>query len=121
MTGTCIAGYIAVVVSSKGVTLPASPNIRLCLMHGLFFIEVNMFDYKDTIWKRKQKKILKRDGYMCQWCKRYGKKVDATTVHHIKHADEYPELVYTDSNLISLCSACHNKAHPEKAKNHRRY
>ena len=54
MTGTCIAGYIAVVVSSKGVTLPASPNktsrtsllmwnsrgyyTRLCLMHGLFLL-----------------------------------------------------------------------------------
>jgi 5-methylcytosine-specific restriction endonuclease McrA len=86
-----------------------------------FFIEVSMFDYKDTRWKRKQKQILKRDGYICQWCKRYGKKTEATTVHHIKHADEYPELVYTDSNLISLCSACHNKAHPEKANNKRRY
>ena len=86
-----------------------------------FFIEVSMFDYKDKRWKRKQKYILRRDGYKCQWCKRYGKKVDATTVHHIKHADEYPELVYTYSKLVSLCSACHNKAHPEKARNHRRY
>jgi len=84
-----------------------------------FFIEVSMFNYKATRWKRKQKKILKRDEYMCQWCKRYGKKTEATTVHHIKHSDEYPELAYTDSNLISLCSACHNKAHPEKAKNNR--
>nr|DAT53960.1 MAG TPA: hypothetical protein [Caudoviricetes sp.] len=25
-------------VSSKGVTLPASPNTRLCLMHGLFYL-----------------------------------------------------------------------------------
>ena len=80
-----------------------------------------MFNYKATRWKRKQKKILKRDEYMCQWCKRYGKKTEATTVHHIKHVDEYPELAYTDSNLISLCSACHNKVHPEKAKNYRRY
>lgn len=85
----------------------------------VFFIEVSMFNYKDARWKRKQKQMLRRDGYMCQWCKRYGKKTEATTVHHIKHADEYPELVYTDRNLISLCSACHNKAHPEKAKNNR--
>lgn len=73
-----------------------------------------MFNYKSTKWKHKQKAILRRDGYMCQCCKRYGKQVSATTVHHIKHADEYPELAYTDSNLISLCSGCHNKAHPEK-------
>lgn len=41
---------------------------------------------------------------------------EAAVVHHIKHVDEFPELAYTDSNLISLCDACHNKAHPEKAK-----
>ena len=52
---------------------------------------------------------------MCQQCKRYGKAVQATTVHHIKHADEYPELAYDDKNLISLCEGCHNKQHPEKA------
>lgn len=65
--------------------------------------------------------ILKRDGYKCQWCRRYGKNVEATTVHHIKHADEYLELAFTDNNLISLCGACHNKAHPEKAKNGGKY
>lgn len=59
--------------------------------------------------------MLKRDGYMCQHCKRYGKAVPATTVHHIQHADEYPEMAFADKNLISLCEGCHNKQHPEKA------
>lgn len=70
--------------------------------------------YKGVKWKRKQRAILRRDGYRCQNCKRYGRAVEATTVHHIKHLDEYPELAYTDSNLVSLCAACHNKFHPEK-------
>ena len=72
--------------------------------------------YRLADWKRKREAILRRDGYMCQKCKRYGKQVPATVVHHIKHADEYPELMYEDSNLISLCAACHDKAHPEKGK-----
>lgn len=76
--------------------------------------------YKSAKWKRKRAAILKRDRYMCQWCKRYGRTVEATTVHHIKHADEYPELAYVDDNLVSLCDACHNKAHPEKANIKRR-
>lgn len=59
--------------------------------------------------------ILKRDGYMCQHCKRYGKAVPATTVHHIQHVDEHPEMAFVDKNLISLCEGCHNKQHPEKA------
>ena len=80
----------------------------------------DMFDYKGKRWQRKQKGIMRRDRYMCQWCKRYGRNVQATVVHHIEHADTHPELGYTDSNLISLCAACHNKAHPEKANKARR-
>lgn len=72
-------------------------------------------NYNSKRWKSKRLAILRRDKFLCTNCKRYGKYVDATVVHHIKHADEYPELAYIDSNLQSLCSACHNKAHPEKA------
>lgn len=78
-----------------------------------------MLNYKSMKWKRKQAAILRRDGYMCQWCRRYGRQVSANTVHHIQHVEDHPELAFVDSNLISLCAACHNKAHPEKAKGRR--
>ena len=74
------------------------------------------FDYTDPKWKAKRKTILRRDKYKCRHCRRYGRNREATEVHHIKHVDEYPELAFTDSNLISLCKGCHNKEHPEKAK-----
>lgn len=74
-----------------------------------------MFDYNSTKWERKRKMILRRDGYLCQLCKRYGRMKEADTVHHIKHVDEYPELAYESDNLISICKKCHNKEHPEKA------
>lgn len=74
------------------------------------------FDYEDKRWIRKREKILRRDDYRCVWCRRYGRAKPAVVVHHIRHADEFPELAYTDSNLVSLCQACHNKAHPEKAR-----
>lgn len=74
------------------------------------------FDYEDKRWIRKREKILRRDDYRCVWCRRYGRAKLAVVVHHIRHADEFPELAYTDSNLVSLCQACHNKAHPEKAR-----
>lgn len=70
--------------------------------------------YNSGKWKRKRAAILRRDGYLCQNCKRFGRTRPAQTVHHIKHLDEYPELALTDSNLISLCNPCHNEAHPEK-------
>lgn len=70
--------------------------------------------YLSKKWKRKKAAILKRDGYLCQHCKRYGKAVAATTVHHIVHLDTSPELALKDENLVSLCAKCHNEQHPEK-------
>ena len=75
-----------------------------------------MFDYKSKKWKAKTKAIKKRDGYKCVWCARYGRNRPAVVVHHIKHVDEYPELAFDGDNLVSLCQACHNKAHPEKSR-----
>ena len=78
--------------------------------------ESNAF-YLSSKWKRKRKAILKRDGYECQDCKRYGRIREATEVHHIKHLEDAPELAYDNDNLISLCKACHNARHPEKGMN----
>lgn len=73
------------------------------------------FDYNSPRWRRKRAAILRRDNYLCQNCKRYGRRREAVVVHHIKHSDEYPELAFEDDNLVSLCEGCHNKEHPEKA------
>ena len=82
---------------------------------SLCFLRFEMIDfYKSVKWEMKRKSILRRDGYLCRNCRRYGRTREATTVHHIKHLDEHPELALVDSNLISLCADCHNKAHPEK-------
>ena len=72
------------------------------------------FDYTSARWKHKRDKILRRDGYKCVKCKRYGKSVEAKIVHHIKEADAFPELAWEDNNLESVCMACHNRLHPEK-------
>lgn len=76
--------------------------------------------YKGARHRAWRDKVLRRDKYLCQECRRYGRldkdglPVRATTAHHIKHRDEYPELQYTLSNGVALCEACHNRKHPEK-------
>lgn len=82
---------------------------------GPFVLESEMFDYMELKWRRKRENILRRDGYRCQECKRYGRRRAATEVHHIKPVESWPELAYNNENLISLCHGCHNKMHPEKA------
>ena len=72
-------------------------------------------------------KVLKRAGYLCEECKRYGRldkdglPVKAKVAHHIKNKDDYPELRYKLSNGKALCDKCHNKAHPEKGGGRNRY
>ena len=58
--------------------------------------------YDSSIWRKKRDMIKRRDKQMCQFCLRRGKIVLATTVHHIKPLEEYPELGLIDNNLVSL-------------------
>jgi 5-methylcytosine-specific restriction endonuclease McrA len=68
-------------------------------------------DYKSERWKRKRKRILKRDKYLCQISLRYGKRVEADTVHHIYPVTQYPQYAFCDWNLISMTSEMHNRMH----------
>ena len=67
--------------------------------------------YKNNKWVVKREKILKRDKYECQNCRRYFRSKEAKTVHHIYFFEDYSELGLVNWNLISLCNGCHNKMH----------
>ena len=78
--------------------------------------------YHTTAWEKKRREILKRDRGACQACRAKGRYRRADTVHHVVHLKDAPELALTDTNLVSLCAACHEDMHPEfryKAKGFR--
>ena len=97
---------------------------RIVKILFLIATEINMQStknqfYESTLWRHKRAKILRRDKYLCQECKRYGRKrnglpIAAALVHHIKPYEQFPELGLDDKNLVSLCEGCHNKMHPER-------
>lgn len=72
---------------------------------------------KHKMWRAA---VIRRAGGLCEECKRYGRTdkngmpVAATTAHHIKPLEDFPELAYDVNNGRALCEACHNRAHPEK-------
>ena len=72
-------------------------------------IKINI--YKTTRWEKKRLHILKRDKYLCQDTLRYGKRVDADTVHHIYPVEDYPQYAFCNWNLISLSNKAHNSMH----------
>jgi len=67
--------------------------------------------YESQRWKRKRAAILRRDKYQCQESKRYGRIIQADTVHHIFPREHYPEYEWCDWNLISLAGPVHNEMH----------
>jgi len=67
--------------------------------------------YKTAKWKQLRSVVLRRDGYMCQISKRYGKQVLADTVHHVFPRNEFPEYQYQAWNLISIANDVHNRMH----------
>lgn len=71
--------------------------------------------YRSPRWKKLRETALRRDKYLCRECYKYGKRVEAEVVHHkVEVLTDY-SLAFDLDNLESLCKACHNKRHPEKA------
>lgn len=76
----------------------------------LTFEETKQF-YKSSVWKLLRARVLRRDQYLCQYNKRFGKFTPATVVHHIMPLEFYPEHRLKGWNLISLSNAAHEKMH----------
>lgn len=71
-------------------------------------------DYQGGRWKKKRLHILRLDGYKCQIDRAYGRTTEASVVHHIYPADDYPEYEWCDWNLISVSAANHNRLENRK-------
>ena len=67
--------------------------------------------YKSRRWRLLRKAVLRRDGYVCQWSKRFGKRVEAQTVHHVFPREEFPEYQWEGWNLVSLSGRVHDEMH----------
>lgn len=67
--------------------------------------------YNSKAWKAKRKSILVRDKYRCRECARFGKRRDATIVHHANPIQDRWDLRLHSLNLVSLCNKCHEKMH----------
>lgn len=67
--------------------------------------------YTSSVWRKKQKEILKKQHFECQRCKKKGFVVRAVTVHHKEYLRKHPELALEDENLEAVCDKCHYDEH----------
>lgn len=58
-------------------------------------------------WKKKRSEILERDKHKCVICNSN----DNLCIHHIYSLNDYSELALENTNLVTLCSKCHEKVH----------
>lgn len=75
-----------------------------------------MFDYNSRRWKKLRAAVLReaisKDGApICQYLKRFGRRVEATHVHHIWPAEDFPQYAFERWNLIALSQEAHNMMH----------
>lgn len=63
---------------------------------------------KTARWTKLRQYVLKRDGYLCQRClHKYGKlNPIELQAHHIKSRKNYPDLVFEERNILTLCKTC---------------
>ena len=71
--------------------------------------------YSTSRWEHKRQLILRRDGYIDQIAKRYGKIIEADTVHHIFPREVYPQYQWENWNLISVSKETHNTLHDRES------
>ncbi|MBR3360027.1 MAG: hypothetical protein IKG39_01680 [Lachnospiraceae bacterium] len=67
--------------------------------------------YSTDRWEHLRQCILRRDDFMCQDAKRYGKRIPAEMVHHIFPREIFPEYQWEPWNLISLSNKAHDAMH----------
>ena len=67
--------------------------------------------YQSRRWERLREDVLRRDGYMCREARRYGKRVEANTVHHVFPRELFPEYQWEPWNLVSLSAKAHDRMH----------
>ncbi|WP_170958672.1 HNH endonuclease [Bacillus wiedmannii] len=61
-----------------------------------------------TRWRKLRSLIIKRDKGCCQRCLIKFRLIngDQLQVHHIKPRIEFPELMFDETNLITVCKTC---------------
>lgn len=74
------------------------------------------FDYTGSRWAALRESALRRDHYRCRECSRYGRRTDATHVHHVWPVEDFPEYRWSRWNLLSLCLGCHNAMHDRETR-----
>lgn len=64
-------------------------------------------EYRTHRWKVLREKIYERDNHICRLC---GSE-ENLNAHHLTPYNDRPDLMFVESNIITLCRKCHIQQH----------
>ena len=66
---------------------------------------------KTARWTKLRRKVLKRDKYLCQRCLYKYNILNSSDLqaHHIRSRKNFPELVFDEENIMTLCGTCNRQ------------
>jgi 5-methylcytosine-specific restriction protein A len=67
-------------------------------------------DHYDNQWRVLSER-LRAHNPICEDCVLQGRHDPSTEVHHIVPINDAPQLRLVQSNLVCLCTSCHNERH----------
>ena len=110
--------------------IPKNISLRAYILGLIRENKIEKF-YVTEDWRELRADVLEFFHYECQECLKTGKYTRAECVHHVNEVRVRPDLAlsryYVDNKgvqqyqLVPLCNACHNVAHPEKFGHEKRF
>lgn len=76
---------------------------------------ISKYGINSAKWKHIREAVLRRDNYLDAVAARYGKRREATHVHHIFPREFFPEWTFEPWNLISVSTETHNALHDRES------
>lgn len=104
-------GYEQTRWAKTGIRLALFSQLNRLQVHELTESELWWAEYNEYLltpeWKRLQQAAFKRDHYLCQMCLTG----PAEHAHHLTYKRVKHERLF---DIVSLCTACHQREHPGK-------
>ena len=95
-------------LAQKVIRFLKSNSVSIKQMDSIFISALTMDNgAKSMCFKRPYQRMMKRKKSSCSICG----STEKLELHHIKSICDYPELKYDETNIMIVCSTCHDIIH----------
>ena len=67
--------------------------------------------YESSEWRKLSRQVKEEANWLCEWCAEDDYEVNASYTHHIVEVKDDWSKRLLRSNLVAVCSTCHERSH----------